>query len=418
MERKNGAERQRESCGDGGRGMYGEVVCILQGGGVMRSLVSGGSLAVVAMLPLLVACGAEADAPGVAEREDDDRGAAAGAQPSPSGADPAPPTSATPAPGAGAIACIAQPKCDGGGGPQLAAKHPFEHTLSTIAAASGPAFHRGRDQIYATGDAQWVIGKMTYTYLDKDLKDEAVDVFVERGCSGTWEKLGATRTTATDGAHATVEGVEDNGGRVFFEIPRAKELPVGRHRIRLVVTADQTSTDLLIDVVPKATSIVVSDVDGTLTSSESAEYPALLTGSLPDAQPDAANVLSALAAKGHRVVYLTARPEWLTARTREFLTSAGFPPGILHTTTGVTGAIGAAAASYKSGELAMLQAHGHTIAWAFGNKASDTDAYAAAKIQPADHRVFLQVTDTHGGRRIESYAQLLPIVTTLPAICQ
>jgi hypothetical protein len=117
-------------------------------------------------------------------------------------------------------------------------------------------------------------------------------------------------------------------------------------------------------------------------------------------------------------VYLTARPEWLTYRTHEFLAKHGFPPGIVHTTTGSTGALGGAAATFKSDELARLAAHGHTIAWGLGNKDSDTDAYEAAKIQPLDHRVFLQLTDAHGGRRIERYADLFPIVTEERPLCR
>ncbi|HSO34004.1 MAG TPA: phosphatidylinositol transfer protein, partial [Labilithrix sp.] len=258
--------------------------------------------------------------------------------------------------------------------------------------------------------------KITYSLVDTDLTDEEVDVFVERGCGGTWEKLG-TATTTRMGDHATVDGVVDSGGRVYFKIPRAKELAVGRHRVRLVVAGDQTSTDLRIDVLPKGSPIVVSDVDGTLTSSENAEYPALLTGSLPAAQPRAADALAALTAKGYHVVYLTARPEWLTGRTHEFLAASGFPPGIVHTTTGLTGALGGAAATFKSEELARLAAHGHAIAWGFGNRASDTDAYDAAKV-PLAHRIFLGVTDTHGGKRIDGYAEILPVIAATAATCK
>jgi phosphatidate phosphatase APP1 len=292
----------------------------------------------------------------------------------------------------------------------------FEHTISKVTVAAGPSFHRGRDQILSVGDAQWVIGKMTYSYADKDLRDEEVDVFVERGCGGTWEQLGTTKTTK-DGDHATVEGVVDSGGRVYFEIPKAKELGAGRHRVRLVVAGDQTFTDVRIDVLPKGSPVVVSDVDGTLTASETAEFPALLQGDLPAAHPKAAEALSALAAKGYRVVYLTARPEFLTGRTHDFLDVSGFPPGIVHTTTGMTGALGEAAATFKSDELAALAAHGHKIEWAFGNKESDTEAYEAAKV-PREQRVFLKVSDTHGGRRIEAYEEILPAISALPATCK
>lgn len=375
------------------------------------------SLAWAAVLPLLVACAAEpppigesSDEPEIVAGKKDEPTSKAGDRGAP-GAAPGAAGAAGPA----ASTCLAQPACNGTAAPQLGAKRPFTHALSGLI-ASGSANHRGRDQIISVGEPQWVIGKIAYGVIDKDLKDEDVDVFVERGCAGAWEQLGTVKTT-NEGAHATVEGVPDSGGRVYFEIPRAKELAAGRHRIRLVVAGDHTSTDLVIDVLPKGSPVVVSDVDGTLTSSEVAEFPALLVGALPDAQPHAADALAALAAKGHHVVYLTARPELLTARTHEFLAKNGFPPGIVHTTTGATGAFGGAAATFKSDELAMLKAHGHTIAWAFGNQPSDTDAYDAAKINPVDHRVFLGVTDSHGGRRIEAYADLVPVLTALPSTC-
>ncbi|MBS2011854.1 MAG: phosphatidylinositol transfer protein [Deltaproteobacteria bacterium] len=375
-------------------------------------------LAWFALLPVLAACGADADPipeedePAITSRKPGTPGDTAGDDGSPSAA-ASPGGSGTPA----GNACIAQPSCGGAGSPSLGAKRAWTHTIQTpLIVASGPAFHRGRDQIYSVGEPQWVLGKFTYGYADVDLTGEDVDVYVERGCAGAWEKLGTTKTTTGD--HATIEGIEDDGGRVYFQIPAGKELAPGRHRIRLVVAGDQTSTDLLVDVVPKGTPIVVSDVDGTLTSTETAEYPALLSGALPEAQPKAADMLAAFSAKGYRIVYLTARPEWLTGRTKEFLSKGGFPPGIVHTTTGLTGALGGAATTFKSSELAMLAAHGMKVEWAFGNQPSDADAYDAAKIQPLDRRVFLRQTDPHGGRRIEAYSEMLPVASALSATCK
>lgn len=315
------------------------------------------------------------------------------------------------------LTCAPMPACNGGSAPALGAKRDFQHLGSRLIAAAETAHHRGRDAIYTAGEAQWVIGKLAYGPTDKDLKDEEVDVWLERGCGGSWEKLGTSRTT-NENAHAAVEGVEDSGGRVYFQIPAGKELALGRHRVRLVVAGDHTSADLLIDVVPKNMPVVVSDVDGTLTSSEAAEYPALLEGELPEARPDAPAVLTALAKKGYRPIYVTARPEWLTERTKQFLAERGFPPGIVHTTTGATGAFNGPAAEFKSAELARAEAKGLKIQWAFGNRASDTDAYDAAHVEPKDHRVFLQVDDPHGGRRIEKYADVLPAAQASVLACQ
>lgn len=324
---------------------------------------------------------------------------------------------AAPQPGGGrAPACLAAPACDGAAGPALGAKRPFTHTLSRVI-STATAYHRGRDQLVVDGDAQWILGKFTYSLTDTDLDDEEVDVYVERGCSGAWEKLATVKTTS-GGQHGTVDGVSDDGGRVYYEIPKAKALAPGRHRVRLVVAGDHTSTDLLVDVVDRSTPLFVSDVDGTLTQTESAEFPAMLTGKLPDARPGAADALSALAGKGYRPVYLTARPEWLTGRTREFLAKNGFPPGVIRTTSGLTGANGDAARAFKTTELALLGSRGLVPTYAFGNTDSDGDAYDAARVEPPRNRIFVQHDDAHGGRRIESYAAFLQEATALPSSCR
>jgi phosphoserine phosphatase len=175
---------------------------------------------------------------------------------------------------------------------------------------------------------------------------------------------------------------------------------------------------MFIEVVPAKMPLFVTDVDGTLTTSENAEFPALLTGNLPDAHPDAAAALRALASKGYRPFYVTARPEFLVQRTREFLDTNAFPPGLVHTTLTLTGATGAAAVTYKTDELAMIAARGLVPSWGIGNTASDADAYDNAKIQPLDHRLFFQFTDTvHGGKRIESYTDLIGPFSGLPGVC-
>jgi hypothetical protein len=378
-------------------------------------MARSGSLALLAFAFAAVACGsstvdipdpgAEGPARGPAAADDDTARAPS------DNATPAPPQS-----GASIPACIGAASCNGAASPTLGAMRPFTHTLSRVI-ANATAYHRGRDQMVIDGDPQWVLGKFTYSLTDTDLDDEEVDIYVERGCAGTWEKLGTTRTTNA-GAHSTVDGVEDDGGRVYFEIPKAKALGPGRHRVRMVVAGDHTSADTVIDVVGKDTPFFVSDVDGTLTDKESAEFPAMLTGTLPAPQPGAADALSALAAKGYRPLYLTARPEWLTGRTREFLAQNGFPPGVIRTTTGLTGANGEAARAFKAGELASLGARGLVPSYAFGNTASDADAYDAARINPVKNRILLKLDDPHGGRRIDAYSAFLPEATALPQTCR
>jgi hypothetical protein len=277
--------------------------------------------------------------------------------------------------------------------------------------------HRGRDLFVNPGDPQWVIAQFAYGLPDVDLDDEDVDIFAQRDCGTGWELLGRATTSSGGSPHATVEGVSDHGGRVYFEIPENKRFGPGRHRVRLVVRGDRSWTDLFIDVVPRDTPIFVSDVDGTLTSSENIEYAALLVGVLPGTHPGAPEALRALTAKGYRAMYLTARPEPLVGRTREFLEKHGFPPGIIHTSTELFGAPAeGGAAAYKSREIAMLAQRGLLPKYAFGNKPTDSQAYAP--IQPKENVFFYQIEGPFDGRRIESYTDLVPGFTSIAPVCR
>jgi LNS2 (Lipin/Ned1/Smp2) len=313
--------------------------------------------------------------------------------------------------------CKPIPACDAPP-PDPGAKGSWNHTIeSPIIAAIGNPNHRGRDLFLNPGDAQWIIGKFAYGLIDKDLKGENVDVYLLRDCGDTWEKLG-TAVTTQDEQHPTVEGVDDSGGRLYFKIPDDKKLGLGRHRVHLVVQGDLSSTDLFLDVVPRKAPVFVTDVDGTLTDNENAEFGALLTGKLPGVHPDAAKLYDVLVSKGYHPMYLTARPEWLVGRTRELLDTNKFPPGIVHTTLSLTGATGDPAGAFKTTELSELALKGIVPAFGFGNTASDADAYENAHI-PVGNRFFFQFIDAkHLGREIKTYTELLTEFEALPSLCR
>ncbi len=316
-------------------------------------------------------------------------------------------------------ACLPSLACAAPSGP-TAAPRAFRHSRTRLATMQGAANHRGRDLFVTPGQPQWVIAKLAYGVADKDLEDEDVDIFVQRDCGSSWEKLGTATTGGSRPPMPAAEGIEDGDGRVMFQIPKERELGPGKHRVRLVVAGDQSSVDLFLDVVPPKTPIFISDVDGTLTSSENVEFIKLLTGDLPETHPGAPEALRALAEKGYRPMYVTARPEWLVPRTRAFLELHGFPPGIIHTSTSITGAgFGASAAAFKVDELrALADQKGLVPSFGFGNMPSDSDAYASASIEPADHRIFFRIDGDFTGKRIESYTELLPMFTALPAVCK
>ncbi len=293
----------------------------------------------------------------------------------------------------------------------------WDHFDSNVIVLAGSANHRIRDQFYVPGETQWLLGKFAYGDIDKDIKGERVDVYVQRDCAGAWELLGMTNTTE-DAEHPTVEGVTDSGGWAYFEVPADQTLELGRHRVHMVLRGDASTASGFVEVVEPGTPVFLSDIDGTLSTYETEEFVALLVGEIPQANQFSATALGILQDKGYHAMYLTARPEWLVARTREFIGMRGYPPGIIHTTLAFEGALGGAAETYKSGELQMLMDKGLIPTWVFGNTASDADAYDNAGIQPLDHRVFFQFDDPHGGRTIQSYGDLIDEFNALPDLCR
>lgn len=312
------------------------------------------------------------------------------------------------------ITCDPVPSCDvppPSAGPTL----DWEHFESSLVTASGSERHRGRDMFYNPGDVHWAMAKFAYGPTDWDLSGERVDAFLLMNCEGDWEPLGPALTTF-DGDHPTVEGVEDSGGWVFLQLPMA--LPLGRHRIHWVVRGDDSRADTYIEVVEPGTPIILSDVDGTLTTSEWERLVDFLLDNIPDVNPGAPQALHALVDKGYRPMYLTARPEFLGNRTYEFVEQRGLPPGIIHTTLTTTGATGAEAVGYKTAELDALAARGLLPVWVFGNTDSDAEAYDNSGILPLHHRIFYQFEDPFGGRTIDSYYDLVPEFEALDPVCE
>jgi phosphatidate phosphatase PAH1 len=293
----------------------------------------------------------------------------------------------------------------------------WDHSIvSRITVAEGSPRHRGRDNFVRTGQPQWAIAKFAYGLADKDLEDETVDVWVARDCR-TWERLGSARTLS-DGAGTTIEGVPPNGGRVYFQVPAARALGVGRHRFRFVVRGDGSTADSVLDVLPSTARVAVSDVDGTLTSSEWAALGALIDGQPPAAHPGSPEALWALARRGYHIFYLTARPEWLEPTTRRWVALRGFPPGVVHTTTGSTGALNSAAQRFKEDELRALAARlGRAPDYGFGNRASDVATYTAVGIDPRRSYYYQLSGDLRGGQRLDDYRALVAPFALLPTVC-
>lgn len=315
----------------------------------------------------------------------------------------------------GLVAC-SFPACDAAP-PDPGEELEWNKVGSSVTVLAGDPNHRARDIFQVPGQPQWIIGRFTYGPLGLDLTGEQVDIYVLRDCGATWELLGSVETTE-NGDDTTAEGIDAAGGRVFFQIPSNKALGLGRHRFHLVVRGDLTTADGFIEIVPPGTRLIATDMDGTLTTSETEQFQVLLTGAMPEANEDAAEALTLLANRGIRPLFLTARPEWLVGRSREFLEEKGFPPGVLHTSTSGIGLVGGAAADYKTADLELLTQRGLVIEYAIGNTATDADAYNNVGVAPLEHRIFFQFEDEYGGRTIDAYEELLSEFGALAPLCE
>lgn len=319
----------------------------------------------------------------------------------------------------GPTTCELRPKCDTPP-PDPGPKKGFRNRTTGW---GGAASHRGRDLFLRPGRKQWALAKFAYgaPTPDKDAEDEDVDVYLLRDCGKEWKKVGTYRTTR-EGAHSTEEGVVDSGGRIYVDLSSTEPTPlgVGRHRVHFVMTGDLSVADQYIEVLPDDAKIVVTDIDGTLTTSETASFSEAFGGAPPGANAGAADAIRALGRRGYYIFYLTARPEFFVQKTRDWLDAKGFPTGILHTSFSSIGETGSAGIAYKTGELAALKsATGVTPTYGFGNTATDTNAYDAANITPAANRYFYKYnTDLKGGTFHDDYTKLVSKFEALPAVCK
>ncbi len=254
---------------------------------------------------------------------------------------------------------LAQPDvCDG---VPSARTTSFRHEDHWVLAQIGETRHRGVDLVaLETDDTQRLGGKLAYTAADENLKDEDAEVFA---CTeGDWRSLGEVRT--------------DKHGRFELELAGDARLPVGMRDLYAHVRGDGSGVRFLAVVAPVGTSVLVSDVDGTLTSSENAVVGTVLTGDDAGHQPRAPEVFTQT---DQLVVYVTARGDQFTNLTRHWLLQHGFPLGPLRLAPSIAILPGSATVDFKTKTLVDLAI---PISAGIGNRGSDIDAYTNVGLAP------------------------------------
>ena len=268
----------------------------------------------------------------------------------------------SPGPNVPSVQCAGSPKT----GPARGFRTP-RHSIVTRFASP---HHRGYDLIASNTEPQVLRGKLAYGVIDKTLDREDVELYA---ClAGDWQLIGTTRTDA----------------RGRFELALASPLPAGLRDLYASVVADRSGTHFLAFIAPAGSRVVVSDVDGTLTASESSFVKAVLLGKSVRAHPDAAAALRLAVASGYQVVYITARGDRFTDATRAWLAANGFPRGPVRLAPSFIVKPGAPTVAYKHRALQDLASFDVR---ALGNRRTDVAAYGESGIRP--EHIFIKLPE-------------------------
>lgn len=281
----------------------------------------------------------------------------------------------------------------------------WRHTSSAAIAIATPN-HRGFDLIASSADATQVIaGEVSYGLADKALEDEKVELFACR--AGAWKLVGSARTDDEGGFRVALTG--------------ANRLPVGLRDMYVSVQGDRSGARFLALVATAGTKLVVSDVDGTLTSSENAFPEALVTDTSVAVHPGAPAAFNQLALRGYQPIYVTARGDLFTGATRGWLTAVGMPRGPMRLAPHRITLPGSPTVAFKSGVLDELEAAGLDVAVGIGNRGSDIEAYTHAGVAPGSILIKLpefrgEVAEALTAQRavgFASYGDLAPLIAAL-----
>jgi hypothetical protein len=300
----------------------------------------------------------------------------------------------------------------------------WRHTSTKLfTVTAGSANHRGQDVIAEEGSQPVLIGKFAYGLVDKDLKDEDVEIYIQPSppC-GEWQLLG-TAATSEDGQYGTTYGIEDDGGRIFYTLPKSLALGVGRYGIRMRAKGDHSIAAFTLFIVKTGTHVVVSDIDGTLTTGDfeliTQLFSEIFNGTYaPKAYAGGKEMLEAWVAKGYLPVYLTARPDSLKPMTRQWLVDQGYPPGALHLTDSNSQAVpgSSGVGKYKSDYLMGLKTISKVELYAaYGNASTDIEAFEFALISKTRTFIIGSNAGNANTTPITDYPSHLPTVKAMPA---
>jgi hypothetical protein len=197
------------------------------------------------------------------------------------------------------------------------------------------------------------------------LSGETVSLWTYDPAAAMWQSIGSAKT--------------DDGGT--YDLPATGFVAPNGQPVYAMLEADGSCAAHYDLMLAPGSKVVVTDIDGTLTTSD-LELQMQLTDDtyVPKMMTAADRLMQAWSMKGYPIVYLTARPNVLRAESRRWLADLGFPTGPL-----ITSGSGAAADVYKTLWMKrMAQDFGWDVVAVYGNADTDITAYASIGVPP-DH---------------------------------
>ncbi|NHZ33797.1 lipin/Ned1/Smp2 family protein [Massilia rubra] len=248
-------------------------------------------------------------------------------------------------------------------------KKPFASVVNHVLAARYQPWHMAHDAIVKAGTAATIRAKFDYDpVLHKDLEAERVHVYLYGTGMARWQYVGNYLT--------------DSDGKI--DVPLGTQ-PVGEYVVRFVVEGDLSSTSGYLSVVEPGRDTIVFDIDGTLTTSDFeayADYAGVKTATPYRYAPEMVN---AWRDKGYQLIFLSARPYWVTRDGRAWLGVQGIAPWHYHSNPYSGGPVPPDTQKFKGDYVRHLRdAVGLNLVRVYGNALTDIGAYADAGMAKAD----------------------------------
>jgi hypothetical protein len=236
-------------------------------------------------------------------------------------------------------------------------------------------------------DLDGTMGVTTTTggLFSNPLTDEYVSAWTY--ADGSWQQL-ARGLTDDDGVFTLPAPVQPNGQPIYA-----------------MLEANGTCAVAYDFTFPMGEKVIVSDIDGTLTTNDNELSMEIADPTYdPAMMGHADQLLQTWSMKGYPIIYLTNRPHPLRVESRTWLAEKMFPTGAMITSNGTA----SDAAAYKTIWLErMIQTFGWNVVAAYGNAATDITAYENAGIPKAQTFIVGPLAGSNGTQPIDNmdYAQ-------------